>query len=464
MAMFNLENKFKTFYGTHVVLPKVEKQQLYGKKNLNISRLKEGLKEYNEEHGTSYKLAEEPIIQGSVAMSTVIQNEMSHYDIDVAIVFEKDNIPSGTIATKNMIVNALKRKCKQFKIEPTAKTNCVRIEYSEGYHIDFAIYRRYKNENDVYQYEHCGSQWRERNPRSITKWFNDENKVKDYQLRDIVRLLKMFCKSRSFWINMPGGLIQSVLSVEKFQSYDRLDERFYYTINAIKNRLAIDKEVYNPTDSTKSLKLVSKDSIKMTNLYNRLNDKIAKLDILFNDTCTWNQAVEAWGDFFNHEYWYKLKEEDHQKVAKALRTFSESVTLFRESEEYYDYRDTEEFIEDMFPINLQYSMDLDCKVSRSGQPTKWLNTMLGKNEPLLSGYGLDFIAAVKIPQPYDVYWKVKNQGSVAKRDNNIRGEVLKTGKLTHYEVTSFQGNHFVECFIIKRGECVARKKISVLIT
>lgn len=178
--MKNLNGKFNTFYGKHVVLPKKEKDSLFEKKNLNINRLKEGLKEYNQEKGTSYKLSEEAIVQGSMAMATVTQNESNDYDIDVAIVFEKDQLPPGTTATKNMIVNALKRKCKNFKKEPTAKTNCVRIEYREGYHIDFAIYRRYKkNESDdTYTYEHCGAEWRERNPRAITKWFLDANTEK----------------------------------------------------------------------------------------------------------------------------------------------------------------------------------------------------------------------------------------------------------------------------------------------
>lgn len=41
-----------------------------------------------------------------------------------------------------MVANALKRKTKQFRAEPEVKTSCVRIKYSDGYHIDFAIYRR----------------------------------------------------------------------------------------------------------------------------------------------------------------------------------------------------------------------------------------------------------------------------------------------------------------------------------
>lgn len=456
--MKNLNGKFNTFYGKHVVLLKKEKDSLFEKKNLNINRLKEGLKECNQEKGTSYKLSEEAIVQGSMAMATVTQNESNDYDIDVAIVFEKDLLPPGTTATKNMIVNALKRKCKNFKKEPTAKTNCVRIEYQEGYHIDFAIYRRYKkNESDdTYTYEHCGSEWRERNPRAITKWFLDANTEKNYQLREVVRLLKMFSKSRDGWVNMPGGLIQSVLADEQFQSYERMDECFYYTIKAIRDRLLWNKEVVNPTDSTKSLKLVSKDDTKMDNLYNRLNEKLSKLEILFDDTCTDFQAIEAWEAFFNHSYWTTQKE----KISKALESYS---SINEAEEEFVRFRETEEFIQNLLPVNYQsqYELNLDCKVVKNEKTLGWLQNMRLKREVLLPKCQLYFQAKTNVPAPYNVYWKVRNRGIIAKREDSIRGKIQQTDKLTHYEETQFKGNHYVECYIVKNGVCVVKKRIDV---
>lgn len=453
--MYNLHIKLNTFYQKEVILPNKEKQSLFNKKNINVQRLKDGLKENNEEKGTEYKLAESPIVQGSVAMSTVVQNEDKDYDIDVAIVFDKSNIPEGTTATKNIVVSALKKKCSQFNVEPEAKTNCVRIVYAENYHIDFAIYRRFVDENGEYKYEHCGSEWRERDPRAITKWFLDQNKEKDYKLREIVRLMKMFSKSRSGWVNMPGGLIQSVLADEKFQSYDRTDERFYYTMVAIRDRLADHKEVYNPTDPTKSLKLVSSDSTKMENLYNRLNDKLSKLDILFDSKCTYNQAVEAWESFFNHSYWADLKQQDESaQVAKSYNQLSESQV-------YYDFRETEEYIDTLFPVNLRYVVNLDCKVKKDERVVGWLNEMRRQHKLLLPGYNLNFEAQTTVPKPYQVYWKVKNRGPVALEKDCIRGDIKLTNKLTHFEPTSFRGDHYVECYIIKSGECVAKARIDV---
>ena len=120
--MYDLSSKFNTFYKRQVVLSQANQNELHEKKDLNIQRLKDGLKEYNEENGTSYSV-EESCVQGSVAMSTVVQNEDSDYDIDVAVVFDKEVLDGkGARATRNMVANALRRKTKQFNAEPEVKT------------------------------------------------------------------------------------------------------------------------------------------------------------------------------------------------------------------------------------------------------------------------------------------------------------------------------------------------------
>lgn len=77
--MYDMSTKFNSFYSEYVVLPQEDQNELYTKKNLNIQRLNDGLKEYNEENGTSYAVVD-TCVQGSVAMSTVVQNEDNDYD------------------------------------------------------------------------------------------------------------------------------------------------------------------------------------------------------------------------------------------------------------------------------------------------------------------------------------------------------------------------------------------------
>ena len=86
--MYDLSSKFREFYDDHVVLSSEKQQDLREKADLNLQRLKDGLVEYNNENDTSYSIVES-CIQGSKAMSTIVQNEDGDYDIDIAVVFNK---------------------------------------------------------------------------------------------------------------------------------------------------------------------------------------------------------------------------------------------------------------------------------------------------------------------------------------------------------------------------------------
>ena len=171
-----MSKEISKFYRDEVVLPAYVQNDLRQKKKINIKRLKDGLVEYNQEKGTDYKICEDRV-QGSLVMHTVVQNDGNDYDIDVAIVFEKNNLGElGALATRNMVANALRRKTKQFSAEPEVKTSCVRVKYVDGYHMDFAVYRRYKeNESDTeYLYEHAGAEWSVRGIRALEDWFKEE--------------------------------------------------------------------------------------------------------------------------------------------------------------------------------------------------------------------------------------------------------------------------------------------------
>lgn len=406
--------------------------------------------EYNEENSTNHKLVED-IVQGSVAMATVTQNDDNDYDIDVAVVFEKDNLPAGTMATKNMVVNALKRKCTGFKTEPETKTNCVRIVYAEGYHIDFAVYRRHRNGYGKYLYEHCGSEWRDRDPRAINSWFSTENADKDGRLREVVRLMKMFSKSRDSWANMPGGLVQTVLANEQFEKHERIDEQLYYTLSSIKDRLYYDRNVLNPTDSTQSLALVEKDNAKIQNLYTRLSEQLAELEILLENDCSAKDAITAWGAFFNHLFW----ESETDKLEKVAAV-SEQVDAFSRY-----YGDTEVFIGDLVPVEPDYELELDCKVTRGDKSVGWLKEMRRTYTPLTPGCNLLFVGKTNTPEPYQVLWKVLNRGPLAIERDSIRGQIFSTERIWHKETTDFKGDHYVECYIVKDGVCVAKSRIDV---
>ncbi|HFJ9376585.1 TPA: cyclic GMP-AMP synthase DncV-like nucleotidyltransferase [Bacillus paranthracis] len=430
--MYNLSSKFNTFYNSHVVLQGEKQSELVKKKNTNIDRLKDGLKEYNDEHDTTYKVVDDAI-QGSVAMHTVTQNDENEYDIDVAIIFDKSNIPDSTTRVKNIMVDALKRKCSGFRTEPEAKTNCIRIEYASGYHIDFAIYRRFLNDDGKYEYEHCGSEWRSRNPWAITNWFNTENTASNSNLRSVVRLLKMFCKSRDGW-SMPGGLIQSVLASESVSSDERLDVTFYDTICNIRDRLGKNQEVYNPTNTDLTLLYTAKDKQKVKNLHSRLTSYINKLSVLFEDDCTKEKAIEAWNDFFNHSYWAEQLPKNEERIQKTIDMFAEMTSAIGTQKE---------------TVTVQVFTELV-----SGQRIP-LNAFKGK---LPKGKPVTFIAEPSFTDYTDIKWFVNNTG-----DESVNNRSYDTnGKESTHE-TKYRGKHTVTCKVYRNQQVVCQtvKRVSV---
>lgn len=445
--MYDCSKELEKFYRKKVVLSAKEQNELREKRKLNIQRLKEGLSEYNSEKNKDYKIAEERI-QGSMAMHTITQNDKQDYDIDVGIVFEEDNLNElGSLATRNMVANALERKTKQFAEDPEVKTSCVRLKYnSTGYHVDFAVFKRYKkNSNDEYIYEHSGSEWSVRHIKDLELWFSERIKDKGDDLRKVIRLSKMFCKSRESWKNMPSGLIQTVICEENFnESYSRLDERFYYTMKNIVNRLNSYLEVYAPVDNGRSLVNRDVDYQRMKNWKKRLETQLDSLNILFDDECTFEYAVKAWGVFFEHSYWNEL-----------------SNTVKKQS-----FTDTEEFIGDLYPILEQFDVTIDCKVSGNGFISMPFQKYLERYAPRLKKFiPPNFkvecsIQSTNCPAYDKILWKVLNVGAEAEKRNDIRGQIQDRGsKIT--ENTNFRGNHFIECYLIKDNVCVGIGHVDV---
>ncbi|WP_206348601.1 MULTISPECIES: hypothetical protein [unclassified Leucobacter] len=143
-----------------------------------------------------------------------------------------------------------------------------------------------------------------------------------------------------------------------------------------------------------------------------------------------------------------------------------SSDTVKASREVYAFDDSEQFIEDRYPVDIRYALTFDCKVSQDGFRTHWLREMIRSKLPLLTSKSLDFsVIECEVPKPYELKWKVLNQGDEAERRNCIRGQIIPGSKSNgHHEATQFRGEHYVECYAIKDGVVVARGRVEVPIT
>lgn len=126
--------------------------------------------------------------------------------------------------------------------------------------------------------------------------------------------------------------------------------------------------------------------------------------------------------------------------------------------------DPEQFIEDMYPINISEDLSIDCEITAKGFRPVLLRDLLSRFERINTIRSLDFfIKSTTVKDQYQVLWKVKNVGDEAIRRNCLRGEILKSNRKdgTRHETSNFRGPHYVECYIIKNGIVIARDRINV---
>jgi len=145
------------------------------------------------------------------------------------------------------------------------------------------------------------------------------------------------------------------------------------------------------------------------------------------------------------------------------RPFPASQKSAEESKAATTWDDTEEFIENMHPVDVRFNIQIDCTVSQNGFREHFLIEMLRRNLPLLANKKLRFfINENDVPPPFELKWKVLNRGDIARQKNKVRGQIVPDkGHQEKHEPTNFRGPHLVECYAIKNGVVVGRASIDV---
>ncbi|TRZ49249.1 hypothetical protein D4S03_08580 [bacterium] len=275
--------------------------------------------------------------QGSVAMQTVIQTIFTdeEYDIDDGVVLwkhqlvKKDGAALTAAEAKEKVRGALKDP--RFNRQPRICTNCVRVFYAdtdeEKHHVDFPVYRKWEGDNGKTQRELAGEDtWIESDPTQVNVWFDGKvelrNKTVDgwgTQFRQLIQLLKRFCRSRTDW-DMPNGMKLTMLVVECQPGFHtRIDIAFRELINNLEGRLQYSKTIRNlahPEKPTITRTESDRNVIELQNRCKEAVDKLGELDKPSNDNPESVRILWDWifkSDGFFKEFDEKRKEEEKKK-------------------------------------------------------------------------------------------------------------------------------------------------------
>lgn len=290
-----------------------------------------------------------------------------------------------------------------------------------------------------------GGSWRTTKPREEMNAVAELDTEKNLNLRRL-------CKMARAWRNKHGvgmgGLLVDTLAynfLDSTSEYDTKSFRYYGELSRdfFAHLSALSKQDRYAAPG-------SKQHVKVKKAFQRKAKKAYDLSV---------KAIEAEGTKDVNNKWKKV----------FGRPFPASTEVAKESAVAHRtpaYDDTEEFIEDRYPIDIRYAIKIDCSVKQDGFLERKLRAMLSKKLPLLAKKKLEFeVVETNVPRSFSVEWKVLNRGEEAKRRNEIRGQIVPDdGHRSKKEATDFRGDHVVECYAIKNGVVVAKDRIHVPIS
>lgn len=385
--------------------------------------------------------------QGSYGMGTGIKPIDGDFDIDVGLIFKENNTEplDCPFQLKEKVWKALSHSRRTIKI----KSPCVTVQYisdnEDKYHVDFAIYKE-NQYSDLFfargkSLDDDKLNWEPASPKELVNLIKERfPKGEDReQYKRCIRALKRWKSIKLNHKNLPSIAI-TVAAYHYFEpKYNNDNKEFPNDIEALITFLnSLDNCIKN-----KYLMLPTRPNNNLLeNLTNNqaedLRIKIRKLKDDLEDSRNENRTPR--------DACKKMKKHFGQDFP-----IPEGTNL-----------STEQFIEDKFILSkellpLILSMDVSNHnsliysiISRFDPDLKLIpkgRTLTFKVENIQDFIGCDF------------YWKVMNIGDEAER-RGIRGQIEK-GDYKHIEHSDFSGEHYVECYVIKDGVCIARETIEV---
>lgn len=294
-----------------------------------------------------------------------------------------------------------------------------------------------------------GSKWLPTKPRAEISEIQTMNDAKNRNLRRLCKMVRAWKNKSGLGI---GGLLIDTLAYnflkqtavydsKSYASYDELSRDFFKFLSD-----QPDQDHYQALGSNQDVKVKTKFQEKANDAYENALKAIARD-----------------GQSTANKYWRKIYGSSFPEAKTEVQKSAMSINDIK-----YQYRKTEEFIDEKFPIDIRYPLKIECEITKQGSLSGLLRPLQKLRKKVEHGKSLRFyIEKNGVPnnideQNYTVFWKVLNCGEIAKKRDCIRGQIVKDlGQEQKNETAGFNGEHIVECYIVQNGVVVARDQIFV---
>lgn len=328
------------------------------------------------------------------------------------------------------------------------RTRCVYIDYADEFHIDVVPF--VESRKDITNNKTDG--WEHTDPEAFTAWLEGRTRDTGGRLPTILRILKYLRDSKAtFSIK---SVLLTILVGEQIDGWHLDANDSYYSdiptalvhiIEDLNSYLQLNfylPPIWDPAGTGQNFS-DRWNQEGYSNFRKQIDYYAGKIRAAYDEPDK-DKSIAAWQAIFGSGF----QAPPSATVAAANQSLDTAGEQFIDSDKN-------------FPIEISESVRLIGRVRKAGVFKAYdlpkRGDRVGKNRDI------DFsVLECSVPQPYSVYWKVKNHGREARESGQLRGQVILGGD-SRYESTSYVGSHYVEVYIVKDGRCVARDRQQVIV-
>lgn len=394
----------------------------------------------------------EVIPQGSYAHRTIIKPVKGRdFDADVLfqIVEQPDWEPKDYIGR---VWDAFRRSGTYHDLVDR-KTRCVTVDYADDFHIDVVPF--VERTGSHYVTNRHENRFELTNPEGFNEWLDIQNRIASNHLVEVIRLLKYLRDSKgTFSIKsviltaLLGGVINNANVWNDTDYYGDMATALYHVcedLDAYLQANSVPPWIADPSCPSENLNH-RWDQPGYANFRDRIHHYTGKIRAAYAESDK-DTSISAWQEVFSSNF----QTPPQTVVASASRSLVPA---------------TEQWLKPDFGISTiatHYTLRIK---GRSSKLNGWRHGPLSsRGNRVEKGRDIVFdVQSCDVPKPYDVYWKVRNTGAEAENAHQLRGEITRDkGFERRKESTAYRGSHYVECFVVKDGVCVASDKQLVFV-
>lgn len=406
-----------------------------------ISSIQNNLRTYLKDHESYKSVHEDTFLSGSYAKHTSIRPVLGDKkrDVDIIVVTTYPSDKSS-IDVLNELQDVLTQKSDYSSSK--IQHHSVGIDMS-GISVDVVPVVVDENDDQLYYIGNSETgEWTVTDPKGHKSWSTEVNKSNDGKYKPLVKIFKWWRR-----INCPGdrkypkGITLEKIIADNLGDSTLSTEDFF--VGTMQNIISAYKEDYV--------------ELKINPVIDDPSDKIIGNDLLSgystNDFSSFIKKLEEHADLLNREgttndTWRKILGTEFPKGNSAISFALSNYQLCINAPHRQRL---------IWPVQRGGAAFISARVVNSnGVEIEYNNN----GAPLEKNCSLFFKALTGVKPPYIVKWQIVNTGFEAQNANCLRGyfENSDIGANGKRESTLYSGTHSVQCFIIKRGICVAKSK------